>query len=57
MFCRSDKQRYTLADWVKTMSLQRGVRAADRSLLFSQSEPAGIAKVGRHTVRTGYMPK
>jgi hypothetical protein len=44
MFCRSDKQRYTLADWVKTMSLQRGVRAADRSLLFSQSEPAGIAK-------------
>jgi hypothetical protein len=34
MFCRSDKQRYALADWVKTMSLQPGVRAADRSLLF-----------------------
>src|ERR1700761_9296793 len=34
MFCRSDKQRRALADWVTTMSLQPSVHAADRSLLF-----------------------
>jgi two-component sensor histidine kinase len=34
MFCRSDKQRCALADWVTTMSLQPSVHAADRSLLF-----------------------
>jgi two-component sensor histidine kinase len=34
MFCRSDKQRRVLADWVSTMSWQPSVHAADRSFLF-----------------------
>jgi two-component sensor histidine kinase len=33
--CRSDKQRFALADWVTTLSLQPSVYAADLSLLFS----------------------